>query len=156
MAIPAQISRVARLRGTIASGGGRTHNLWLRRPTLYPIELRTRSVPRIIADLPGVKLAAARSCRRNPWFTRSGFWILVLERSSYPQLKPPRNRLRFCWGSPIHLPAGKKSSKPLLKLIPSSDGFSLSLKSTFCLPSRANPMLGECEGGFLRKFREPV
>ncbi len=23
-----------------APGGGRTHNLWLRRPTLYPIELR--------------------------------------------------------------------------------------------------------------------
>ncbi len=26
-----------------ASGGGRTHNLWLRRPTLYPIELRVRN-----------------------------------------------------------------------------------------------------------------
>jgi hypothetical protein len=29
---------------TNASGGGRTHNLWLRRPTLYPIELRTRKI----------------------------------------------------------------------------------------------------------------
>ena len=26
----------------IAPGGGRTHNLWLRRPTLYPVELRAR------------------------------------------------------------------------------------------------------------------
>jgi hypothetical protein len=25
-----------------APGGGRTHNLWLRRPTLYPVELRAR------------------------------------------------------------------------------------------------------------------
>ncbi|SVC70657.1 uncharacterized protein METZ01_LOCUS323511 [marine metagenome] len=25
-------------------GGGRTHNLWLRRPALYPIELRARQV----------------------------------------------------------------------------------------------------------------
>ena len=25
-----------------APGGGRTHNLWLRRPTLYPVELRVR------------------------------------------------------------------------------------------------------------------
>jgi hypothetical protein len=39
-----------------ASGGGRTHNLWLRRPTLYPVELRTRSVPMIIPDPAGVKL----------------------------------------------------------------------------------------------------
>jgi hypothetical protein len=38
-----------------ASGGGRTHNLWLRRPTLYPIELRTRRVPMIIAEGAGVK-----------------------------------------------------------------------------------------------------
>ena len=44
----------------IASGGGRTHNLWLRRPTLYPIELRTRSAPMIIPDPAGVKLAARR------------------------------------------------------------------------------------------------
>ena len=27
-----------------ASGGARTHNLWLRRPTLYPVELRMRQV----------------------------------------------------------------------------------------------------------------
>ena len=25
-----------------APGGGRTHNLWLRRPTLYPVELRAQ------------------------------------------------------------------------------------------------------------------
>jgi hypothetical protein len=33
-----------------ASGGARTHNLWLRRPTLYPVELRTRSVrdPKVV------------------------------------------------------------------------------------------------------------
>src|ERR1700736_6568943 len=42
----------------IASGGGRTHNLWLRRPTLNPIELRTQSAPMIIPDPAGVKLAA--------------------------------------------------------------------------------------------------
>ena len=29
------------IRGT-APGGGRTHNLWLRRPTLYPVELRAQ------------------------------------------------------------------------------------------------------------------
>ena len=28
----------------LASGGARTHNLWLRRPTLYPVELRMRQV----------------------------------------------------------------------------------------------------------------
>src|SRR5436305_14423847 len=27
----------------VAPGGGRTHSLWLRRPTLYPVELRARS-----------------------------------------------------------------------------------------------------------------
>jgi hypothetical protein len=26
-----------------APGGGRTHNLWLRRPTLYPVELRAHN-----------------------------------------------------------------------------------------------------------------
>src|SRR5947207_788261 len=29
-----------------APGGGRTHNLWLRRPTLYPVELRARVLPK--------------------------------------------------------------------------------------------------------------
>jgi hypothetical protein len=48
-----------------ASGGGRTHNLWLRRPTLYPIELRTRSAPMIIPDLAGVKLAARLNDARS-------------------------------------------------------------------------------------------
>src|SRR5450432_3717323 len=32
-------------RFTTASGGGRTHNLRLRRPTLYPVELRTQIDP---------------------------------------------------------------------------------------------------------------
>ena len=31
-----------------APGGGRTHNLWLRRPTLYPVELRARQTAIII------------------------------------------------------------------------------------------------------------
>ena len=37
-----------------ASGGARTHNLRLRRPTLYPVELRTRiarMVNLLIADV---------------------------------------------------------------------------------------------------------
>ena len=32
----------------IAPGGGRTHNLWLRRPTLYPVELRAQQTAIII------------------------------------------------------------------------------------------------------------
>jgi hypothetical protein len=35
-------------RGT-APGEDRTHNLWLRRPTLYPVELRARVKPKINA-----------------------------------------------------------------------------------------------------------
>ncbi len=34
-------------RRSSAPGGGRTHNLWLRRPTLYPVELRARTKPEI-------------------------------------------------------------------------------------------------------------
>ena len=33
-----------------APGGGRTHNLWLRRPTLYPVELRARTEPELATD----------------------------------------------------------------------------------------------------------
>ncbi len=35
-----------------APGGGRTHNLWLRRPTLYPIELRARMDSELATDSP--------------------------------------------------------------------------------------------------------
>ena len=35
---------VALFQEFTASGGARTHNLWLRRPTLYPVELRMRQV----------------------------------------------------------------------------------------------------------------
>jgi hypothetical protein len=38
-----------------ASGGARTHNLRLRRPTLYPIELRTRNASIVNPLLAGVK-----------------------------------------------------------------------------------------------------
>src|SRR5216117_1589236 len=31
-------------------GGGRTHNLWLRRPTLYPVELRARTESELATD----------------------------------------------------------------------------------------------------------
>src|SRR5438128_5400002 len=34
-------------RRSSAPGGGRTHNLWLRRPTLYPVELRARETASI-------------------------------------------------------------------------------------------------------------
>src|SRR5215510_3589759 len=34
-----------------APGGGRTHNLWLRRPTLYPVELRARTESELATDL---------------------------------------------------------------------------------------------------------
>ena len=33
-----------------APGGGRTHNLWLRRPTLYPVELRARMDSELATD----------------------------------------------------------------------------------------------------------
>ena len=33
-----------------APGGGRTHNLWLRRPTLYPVELRAQSEQELATD----------------------------------------------------------------------------------------------------------
>ena len=33
-----------------APGGGRTHNLWLRRPTLYPIELQARRERQLAMD----------------------------------------------------------------------------------------------------------
>src|SRR5262249_31458364 len=33
-----------------APGGGRTHNLWLRRPTLYPVELRARTESELATD----------------------------------------------------------------------------------------------------------
>src|SRR4029077_17485459 len=33
-----------------APGGGRTHNLWLRRPTLYPVELRAQSERELATD----------------------------------------------------------------------------------------------------------
>ena len=39
----------------LAPGGGRTHNLWLRRPTLYPVELRMRQVSTIGSVGNGVK-----------------------------------------------------------------------------------------------------
>jgi hypothetical protein len=39
----------------IASGGARTHNLRLRRPTLYPVELRTRIARMVNLLLGGVK-----------------------------------------------------------------------------------------------------
>jgi hypothetical protein len=38
-----------------ASGGARTHNLRLRRPTLYPVELRTRIARIVNLLLVGVK-----------------------------------------------------------------------------------------------------
>jgi hypothetical protein len=38
-----------------ASGGARTHNLRLRRPTLYPVELRTRIARMVNLLLGGVK-----------------------------------------------------------------------------------------------------
>jgi hypothetical protein len=38
-----------------ASGGARTHNLRLRRPTLYPVELRTRIARMVSRLLGGVK-----------------------------------------------------------------------------------------------------
>ena len=34
----------------IAPGGGRTHNLWLRRPTLYPVELRAQRERELAID----------------------------------------------------------------------------------------------------------
>ena len=33
-----------------APGGGRTHNLWLRRPTLYPVELRAQGERELSTD----------------------------------------------------------------------------------------------------------
>jgi|KBSMisStaDraftv2_1062788.scaffolds.fasta_scaffold168897_3 hypothetical protein len=33
-----------------APGGGRTHNLWLRRPTLYPVELRAQRERELATD----------------------------------------------------------------------------------------------------------
>ena len=41
-----------------ASGGARTHNLWLRRPTLYPVELRMRQV----WTIGSVRNAVKRNC----------------------------------------------------------------------------------------------
>jgi hypothetical protein len=43
-----------------ASGGARTHNLRLRRPTLYPVELRTR-VARIVILI----LAFVNQCKEE-------------------------------------------------------------------------------------------
>ncbi len=43
-----------------APGGGRTHNLWLRRPTLYPIELRARMDSELATDSPDFHRFSAR------------------------------------------------------------------------------------------------
>jgi hypothetical protein len=57
-----------------APGGGRTHNLWLRRPTLYPVELRARETAIIIrwidntnapCFLPALKQSERPLPRRN-------------------------------------------------------------------------------------------
>ena len=55
-----------------ASGGGRTHNLWLRRPTLYPVELRMRL--RGGEDCKGANLRSRRRSARAKWRRRPGEW----------------------------------------------------------------------------------
>jgi hypothetical protein len=47
--------------GEHASGGARTHNLWLRRPTLYPVELRTQQVGKIGANGSKFKVGCSKS-----------------------------------------------------------------------------------------------
>jgi hypothetical protein len=46
--------------------------------------------------------------------------------------------------------------KAFLLLIGGFGGFSLSLKSTFCLPSWADPGAGRMPKGVLRRFRRPL
>jgi hypothetical protein len=53
-----------------ASGGGRTHNLWLRRPTLYPVELRMRLRGR--EDRKGANLRPQGYSARAKWPARRG------------------------------------------------------------------------------------
>src|SRR4030095_16523639 len=45
----------------IAPGEDRTHNLWLRRPTLYPVELRARTESELATDSADFHRFSARS-----------------------------------------------------------------------------------------------
>src|SRR5206468_343572 len=55
-------------------GGGRTHSLWLRRPTLYPVELRARASPKITQfnDLAIRRHESSRGAQRRLAFMPKG------------------------------------------------------------------------------------